>query len=106
MPRISASDCGCRGRVRMSSCHGLSCGNTWRASRTRSASGVSNSSGFSIGGIDGTGRLASTTLASANAPTRLDNHDLETARAQRGDDLLIDLVVGDDAMNVVEPGNR
>src|SRR5690242_9703714 len=100
MPRIIASDCGCRGRVRMSSCHGLSWGNTWSASRTRSASGVSNISGLSILGIDKTKK------ANETAARSLDNHDLEIACAQRRDDLLIQLVVGDDAMNLVQAGDR
>src|SRR5690349_24491016 len=103
MPATIASDCGCRGRTRMSSCHGLSAGKTWSASRTRSASGVSNSSGFAIVGIDGA-RLEVTTPARASVAHSLDNHDLEAAGPQRGHEVRIGLVVGDDPVHLVETG--
>ena len=62
-----ASDCGCHGRVGMSSFQGLSGGNTCSAARMRSASGVSNISGFWIRGIDIANERESTTLANATA---------------------------------------
>jgi hypothetical protein len=46
-----------------------------------------------IGRIDESGELDSTTLASATVGNTLGNQDLEAARLQRGDDVRIDLVV-------------
>src|SRR5690242_15382842 len=98
MPRMIASDCGCRGRDRMSSCQGLSFGKTCSGSRILSASGVSNSSGRVTVGWSAARPASATDTKNASY---LDNHDLDVAGAQAGDDLRIQLVVGDDAMDLV-----
>src|SRR5689334_17380634 len=100
MLRTIASEFASFGRLRMSSCQALSLGKICIDSSTRSASGVSNISGRVMVSA------GSNTNASEASSGRLDNHDLDVARTKRGDDLLIDFVVGDDAMQFVETGDR
>src|SRR3954463_12413120 len=106
-----------------SSCHGLSGGKIWRCSSTRSASGVSNSTG-AVGTAGSAARMAPVARTTMTRKTSAANvaritgtsglggvvegsgdHHFDVASAQALDECGIRPVVGDDAVHVLEAGD-